>query len=137
MSQEPIPVPVPTDAPPRGPLSPWLRRADQCAVALLVALGVLGTVAWWWSHGGPRGDLVEFERLEPQEAKFLVDLNRAEWPELAQLPRMGETLARRIIESREKEGPFRRVDDLRRVKGIGPKTLERLRPYLLPLNEPT
>lgn len=115
------------------PGTPWLRRADQCSVALLVALGLFGTVAWWCSHGGPRGELVEFERAGPRQARFLVDVNRADWPELAQLPGIGPTLAQRIIASRNREGPFLDHDDLRRVRGIGPRTVERLRPYLQPM----
>jgi len=133
MSSEP--TGKPTDETPPAPSSPWLRRADQCGVALLVALGFLGTVAWWWSHGGLSGRLVEIERIESRQAEFLVDVNHAGWPELAQLPRIGETLARRIVESRERDGPFRTYEDLRRVKGIGPRTVERLRMYLLPLGE--
>jgi competence protein ComEA len=39
-------------------------------------------------------------------------------------------LARRIVADREQNGPFRSVDDLARVKGIGPKTLEHLRPWV-------
>jgi competence protein ComEA len=46
---------------------------------------------------------------------------------------VGETLARRIVETRAAEGPFVDFDDLRRVRGIGPKTLERMKPYLRPL----
>ncbi|MBN2217957.1 MAG: helix-hairpin-helix domain-containing protein [Pirellulales bacterium] len=113
----------------------WLRRADQWGVALLVLLGLAGMVVWWWSHGGFRGELIDIERAEPRQAEFLVDVNRAGWPELAQLPRIGETLARRIVESRERDGPFQTFDDLRRVQGVGPRTLERLRPYLLPLDD--
>jgi len=55
------------------------------------------------------------------------------WPELAQLPGIGESLGRRIVESRRQDGPFIDHDDLRRVQGIGPRTLERLKPYLCPL----
>ena len=39
-------------------------------------------------------------------------------------------LAERIVESRETGGPFRDNDDLRRVRGIGARTLENIRPYL-------
>ena len=113
----------------------WLRRTDQGGVACLVVLGLMGTVVWWWSHGGPRGELIELEQAQPRQAKFLVDINGADWPELAQLPRIGETLARRIVESRRREGSFRNHEDLCRVKGIGPRTLQRLSPYLLPVAE--
>jgi DNA uptake protein ComE-like DNA-binding protein len=37
------------------------------------------------------------------------------------------------VESREAEGPFADLEELRRVRGIGPKTLERIRPYLRPI----
>jgi competence protein ComEA len=65
--------------------------------------------------------------------RFVVDVNSAKWPELAQIPGIGETLARRIVETRERNGPFHGVDDLDRVPGVGPKTLERMKPYLRPL----
>lgn len=122
-----------TDSNPiQGP-SWLLRRADQAGVAFLVLLGLAGTGAWWFAQGGWQGRLVEFERTEPREAAFLVDINQAAWPELAQLPGIGETLARRIVDSRDHDGPFVDHQDLTRVRGIGPKTLENLRPYLLPM----
>jgi competence protein ComEA len=55
-----------------------------------------------------------------------IDINRASEQELQQLPGIGPTLARRIIEAR----PFRSVDDLRRVRGIGARTLDKLRPFV-------
>ena len=66
-------------------------------------------------------------------ARFQVDINAATWPELAQLPEVGETLARRIVEARDKGGRFADHQDLLRVNGIGPRTLERMTPFLLPM----
>jgi competence protein ComEA len=114
--------------------SPWfLRRADQsvAAVLLLSALAAMG--GWWIAEGGPRSRLVEADRTQQHVARFQVDINTAGQPELVQLPGIGETLAQRIIETRQAHGPFTEPDDLRRVRGIGPKIMERLRPYLLPL----
>lgn len=113
----------------------WLlRRTDQGAVAVLVLFGFLGVIGWWLAQGGLQGRLVEFDQAERQQARYLVDVNTAEWPELAQLPGIGETLARRIVETRQSGGPFRDFEDLRgRVRGIGPTTLERIRPYLVPI----
>jgi len=56
-----------------------------------------------------------------------LDLNAATEAELMTLPGIGPELARRIVEGR----PFRSVDDLARVKGIGPKKLEVVRPLVL------
>jgi comEA protein len=56
-----------------------------------------------------------------------VNINTASAAELDLLPGIGPALAKRIVEDREKNGHFARVDDIVRVKGIGPKTLEKLR----------
>ena len=114
----------------------WLRRADQTVVAGLMVGALVAMAGYWLAAGGHRGQLIEIDRAPPREARFQVDVNEAAWPELAQLPGIGETLGRRIVESREKDGPFGSVLELQRVSGIGPRTVERLRPYLLPLGEP-
>lgn len=59
-----------------------------------------------------------------------VLLNRARAADLELLPGIGPMLARRIVEHRERNGPFRACEDLLAVHGIGPRTLERLRPLL-------
>lgn len=110
-----------------------LRRLDQVAVAALVLSALAGVGAYWSAQGGFQGRQIEIDRATPQSVAFEVDLNTAAWPELSVLPNIGETLARRIVESREAEGPFTEVDDLQRVRGIGPRTLEQLRPYLRPI----
>jgi len=56
-----------------------------------------------------------------------LDLNRAGEVELDALPGIGPVLARRIVEHRRQHGPFRNVDELRAVRGVGPRLLERLR----------
>ncbi|HVX14490.1 MAG TPA: helix-hairpin-helix domain-containing protein [Pirellulales bacterium] len=112
----------------------WLlKRTDQATVGALVLVALLSLTAWWYYQGGGDGRLIELERAPKQSAQFLVDVNRADWPELAQLPGIGETLARRIVEARSERGPFLDHTDLRRVRGIGPKTLEKITPYLRPI----
>ncbi len=59
-----------------------------------------------------------------------IDVNRASAAELEDLPGIGPALAARIVEDRGREGPFRMPEDLLRVSGIGPSTLERLRDHL-------
>jgi len=59
-----------------------------------------------------------------------LDVNLASAAELERLPGVGPALAARIVEARARDGPFASVDDLRRVRGVGDATLERLRPRL-------
>lgn len=113
----------------------WLRRADQAVVGGLTLAGILALAGYWWAQGGMRGRLIEIDQAEPLSARFEVDINAADWPELTQLPDVGETLARRIVDSRTQDGPFADHNDLRRVPGIGPVTLERIKPYLRPMPE--
>jgi hypothetical protein len=67
-----------------------------------------------------------WSRMPPDDLAALaqpVDVNRASRPELESLPRVGSTLARRIVEGR----PYADVDALARVRGLGPITVQRLR----------
>jgi competence protein ComEA len=59
-----------------------------------------------------------------------VNVNTADVATLQRLPAVGPTLAARIAEARA-DGPFKSIEDLRRVKGIGAKTLEALRPVVI------
>ena len=60
----------------------------------------------------------------------LVNLNAATAMELATLPGIGEKTALRIIEYREKKGPFKKVEELMNVQGIGEKNFLKLKPQL-------
>jgi competence protein ComEA len=111
----------------------WLRRADQCVLAAILGAALVAIAGYWLARGGYRGELIEFDNAPPLEARFQVDLNTADWSEIAALPEIGETLARRIVAARDANGPFRSFDELDQVPGIGPRTIEDIRPYLRPL----
>lgn len=59
-----------------------------------------------------------------------LDLNTADRDALMTLPRIGPAMADRILEYRDRFGPFLSVDDLLIIRGIGPATLEGLRPMV-------
>ncbi len=65
-----------------------------------------------------------------------IDINTASAELLDTVPGIGPALAGRILAFREQNGPFRSVGDLERVRGIGPRSLERMAPYLT-ANRPT
>lgn len=60
----------------------------------------------------------------------VVNLNRATAADLETLPGIGPSLAQRILDYRRDHGPFRTVEELQNVSGIGPKKFEELRPYV-------
>ena len=60
----------------------------------------------------------------------MVDLNAAGQAELETLPGIGPAKAQRILAWRARNGPFRRAIDLRRVRGFGRRSVQRLLPYL-------
>jgi competence ComEA-like helix-hairpin-helix protein len=59
-----------------------------------------------------------------------VRINTAGKTELMTLPGVGEKMAERILLERTERGPFRSVDDLKRVRGIGAKRIEQLKPLV-------
>jgi competence protein ComEA len=78
----------------------------------------------------PERALHTIARVRSTEAAPPLDLNRATRDDLERLPGIGPGLAARIVDARERRGPFGSVDDLRRVHGIGDATLARVRPLL-------
>ena len=110
---------------------PWFTRPQQRLIALLVVTAQLGIAGWWLAHGGMRGGLIRLDEARPRECPSRFDINQCGWPELTLLPGISETMARRIVQHREEHGRFQQLDDLQRVRGIGPKKLARLRPYLV------
>ena len=59
-----------------------------------------------------------------------VNINKASVEELLELPRVGETVAKRIVVFREENGPFKKVEDIKSVRGIGDKVFDQIRPSI-------
>ena len=91
------------------------KLAGLAVAALLAAVGL--------KQCGKPGSR---EQIAERSAK-VVDVNTASADDLMLLPRVNEAMARRIIAGR----PYDVVDDLAKVSGIGPKTLEGLRPRVV------
>jgi competence protein ComEA len=61
-----------------------------------------------------------FDQGENVPSNERVNVNRASREDLARVYRIGDDLAARIVQYREQHGPFKRVEDLEQVAGIGP-----------------
>lgn len=69
---------------------------------------------------------------EPSLRPLGLEMDRATASDWERLPGIGPSLAARIVADRAERGPFQTPEGLLRVRGIGPRTLERIRPYLAP-----
>ena len=99
-----------------GPAEPLLDGRPSIADSLLAA-----------------GDSVVEERerrSRPLADGETIDPNVASAEELDRLPGVGASKALRIVRERDENGPFASVEDLARVTGLGPKSVERLKPHL-------
>jgi len=80
------------------------KRMLFVCIALVLAIAVAGPV--WAGDAGK------------------INLNKASVTELAQLKRVGMKYAQRIVDYREKNGPFAKPEEIMNVQGIGSKTFE-------------
>jgi competence protein ComEA len=114
-----VPLPPAADSP---ALLTW-PKSVQLALGLLLTAGMFFLLGRWSSP-----QPVPIVAIE--QAGSALDINRASKAELRLLPGIGDALAQRVVEHRQRNGPFRNVESLRQVAGFGPKTLDRLRPLL-------
>ena len=91
-------------------------RLGGSGLALVLAGAVLGGVA---------------PAASPDESgRGVVNVNTATLEQLQQLPGVGETRARALVEARREKGGFRSIEELMAVHGVGKALLEKLRPYV-------
>jgi len=64
------------------------------------------------------------------ETKSSIDINEAQLEDIVLLPSIGPVIAQRIIKYRNEHGHFKNIEELKNVKGIGSKKLEKIKPYI-------
>ncbi|MBM4439425.1 MAG: helix-hairpin-helix domain-containing protein [Candidatus Rokubacteria bacterium] len=103
-------------------LAARLERFDRAPTPFTPTVGDLPLA----SSRRPAADGAPAARASASKATGPLDVNRATEDELRALPGLGGVLAARIVEVRQREGPFTSLDDLRRVRGLGRAKLARL-----------
>src|SRR6185369_236672 len=96
------------------PTAAWPMAVQIAAIFIITSASffLLGR----WSSGSTPGAADAIEIAGPS-----LDLNRATKAELRLVPGLGDSLAQRVVTHRERNGPYRSVEDLRLIPGIGPK----------------
>jgi len=121
--------------PPRGPAKPLITAHSQPLIAAATTALLVAGAIWFVAAGGLNGKLVHHDAAPTVDNRFTININATSETELAQLPGLGATMARRIIDHRREHGPFATLDGLLDVPGIGPATLAAMRPYLRPIRQ--
>jgi competence protein ComEA len=103
---------------------PVQHRAQSLAFALVLA--VIAAL----QPPAPAAPAPERSQAAGSAVTAPVDINAASVADLEAVPGIGKALAQRIVDFRQKNGPFAKVDDLLKVQGIGEKSIEKLRPHL-------
>lgn len=125
-----IPPPPPELIPPVAPSAPAASHAaPHTPRSAQVALGVFLAITFGLLAFRGYGSWLGARPTETASAA-LLDLNKADRTELEQVPGLGPSLAREIADDRQKRGAFKTVEELRRVKGVGPATFDKVRAFL-------
>lgn len=134
---------------PRGTKDPDLRPAWWIAYGIVIGLAAAGLILLLAAprRGQPIQlipaptraatstaalvtDMATSTPLAPP-TQAIIDVNLATATQLDQLPGVGPTLAQSIVAYRDAHGPFTSIDDLLNVPGIGQRTLDAIRPFIM------
>jgi comEA protein len=99
-----------------------LFRRLGCVVVLALTFGGLPCDSWVFA--------LQRQEKAVKPPAMAIDINKASVNDLQKLPGIGPSLAKQIVAYREKNGPFRRVEDLMVIKGIGFKKWKEIRPLV-------
>ena len=100
----------------------------QLTLVVLLVLGLV-SVASAQSSPAPKPQKTKVGKTVVAPAGP-VNLNSATVSELDALPGIGKSTAQRIVEYRQKNGAFKKIEELMNVKGVGEKSFLRLKPLI-------
>src|SRR5512146_651213 len=99
----------------------------RLAVRTLVLVALVISAQAWTAAQKPQPAKADAATTATATASALINLNTATAEQLDALPGVGPKIAGRIIEYRQKNGPFKKVEDLMNVKGIGEKAFLKMK----------
>ncbi|MGB9721155.1 MAG: ComEA family DNA-binding protein [bacterium] len=101
------------------------RKEIVCLCFLLFILIIINVFSYAKSKTNEKGYVALIE-----EGTRQISINDAGAEELEMLPGIGPSLAQKIVDYRSQNGRFEKIDDIKKVKGVGEKLFERIKPYL-------
>ncbi|MEO0094901.1 MAG: ComEA family DNA-binding protein [candidate division WOR-3 bacterium] len=91
-------------------------------ILILIVINIIGYINW-------KANKIICGMIIEEETKQ-ISINRADLNELEMLPGIGPALAQRIIDYRKNNGGFKNIEDIKKVKGIGEKLFEKIKPFI-------
>ena len=105
-----------------------LTKQEKIVLVSLGGVILLGSVLHYFYHTNRAvHDFLSF--VDSERVYYKIDPNRASLEELLRVPYLGEKVARQIIAHREEKGPLTDLEDIRWLKGVGPRKFEKIRKY--------
>lgn len=103
-----------------------MNRKEIIALIVLISILIVINIVQYlkWQKNKKTFELIIEESMNQ------ISINTADINDLEALPGVGPALARRIIEYREKNGNFKKISDLKKVKGIGENLFKRIEPFI-------
>lgn len=102
-----------------------MRKAFMVFVAALFLVGLFS--ADLLAQAQQQAPKAEQKAQPAQKEANKVNINKASKAELAKLPGIGDKIAEEIIKYREKNGPFKTIQDIKKVSGVGDKKFEAIK----------
>lgn len=103
----------------------WTRGPAKYAALAVLVLLALGGLVWSLTARRPLDENTPAAALPARK----VNVNTADAAELQLLPGIGPALAKRFVTERGRQ-PFENLEDLQRVKGVGPRTSQDIAPFI-------
>lgn len=97
----------------------------RAVAAIMMLINLVSLVGFWRLYNRKTDETLR------GPLRFITDVNSAPASELSLLPGVGYELADRIVADRETAGPYKSIDDLQRVRGIGPKTVAQIKSMVI------
>ncbi len=107
-----------------------IQNGDQLVAGIGISIFLAASLFYFWQRSVTNSGLIEFKDIPSRKVAYEVDINSAPWPEFANLPGIGEKLARQIVSHREQFGPFESTQQLTDISGIGRSKLAAILPFL-------
>lgn len=101
---------------------------NKLSIAILLCAIVASIFIYYQRY--KEAQTYKFKKVSNEVHQYRININSAKLKELDNLPGIGPSMAQRIIDHRNQNGPFQSLDEITKVKGIGAKSFEKIKGFI-------